>query len=105
APTSPHVFARAREIWRLCALRQPANGAVFALDGILVGAGDTRFLMYGMLAASFGFYVPVALMALAFDWGSVGGWVALVGLIAVRLATCAWRFQGRRWALVGAPRS
>ena len=28
----------------------PANGAVFALDGILIGAGDTRFLMWGMLA-------------------------------------------------------
>jgi Na+-driven multidrug efflux pump len=58
-----------------------------------------------MLAASFGFYVPVALMALAFDWGIVGVWVGLVGLIAVRLATCAWRFSSRRWALVGAPRS
>jgi Na+-driven multidrug efflux pump len=58
-----------------------------------------------MLAASFGFYVPVALLALALDWGIVGVWVGLVGLIAVRLVTCAWRFQSRRWALVGAPRS
>ena len=103
--SDPDVIDRAKEIWPLFVLMQPANGAVFALDGILIGAGDTRFLMYGMLAASFGFYVPVALMALAFDWGIVGVWAGLVGLIAVRLATCAWRFQGRRWALVGAPRS
>ena len=41
----------------------PLNGAVFALDGILIGAGDTRFLMWGMLAAS-AVYVPVALLAL-----------------------------------------
>jgi Na+-driven multidrug efflux pump len=103
--SDPDVIDRAKEIWPLFAIMQPANGAVFALDGILIGAGDTRFLMYGMLAASFGFYVPVALMTLAFDWGIVGVWVGLVGLIAVRLATCAWRFQSRRWALVGAPRS
>jgi MATE family, multidrug efflux pump len=103
--SDPDVIDRAQEIWPLFALMQPANGAVFALDGILIGAGDTRFLMYGMLAASFGFYVPVAVLALAFDWGIVGVWVGLVGLIAVRLATCAWRFRSRRWALVGAPRT
>jgi putative MATE family efflux protein len=103
--SDPDVIDRAQAIWPLFALMQPVNGAVFALDGILIGAGDTRFLMYGMLAASFGFYVPVALMALAFDWGIVGVWAGLVGLIAVRLATCAWRFRSRRWALVGAPRA
>jgi putative MATE family efflux protein len=103
--SDPAVIDQAKKIWPLFALMQPANGAVFALDGILIGAGDTRFLMYAMLAASLGFYVPVALMALAFDWGIVGVWVGLVGLIAVRLVTCAWRFSSRRWALVGAPRS
>ena len=52
--TDPDVIDRAKEIWPLFALMQPANGAVFALDGILIGAGDTRFLMWGMLAASLG---------------------------------------------------
>jgi putative MATE family efflux protein len=97
------VVARAREVWPLFALMQPANGAVFALDGILIGAGDTRFLMYGMLAAAVGVFVPVALLSLALDLGIVGVWAGLVGLIAVRLATCAWRFSSRRWAVVGAP--
>jgi len=99
------VVDRAREIWPLFALMQPANGAVFALDGILIGAGDTRFLMYGMLAAALGVFVPIALLSLALDLGIVGVWISLVGLIAVRLGTCAWRFSSRRWALVGAPRS
>jgi putative MATE family efflux protein len=98
------VVERAKEIWVLFALMQPANGAVFALDGILIGAGDTRFLMYGMLAAALGVFVPVALLSLALDWGIVGVWAGLIGLIAVRLGTCAWRFRSRRWALVGAPR-
>jgi Na+-driven multidrug efflux pump len=102
--SDPAVIDRAQEIWPLFALMQPANGAVFALDGILIGAGDTRFLMFGMLAAALGVFVPVALLSLALDWGIVGVWAGLVGLIAVRLATCAWRFSSRRWALVGAPR-
>ncbi len=102
--SDPGVIERAQEIWLLFALMQPANGAVFALDGILIGAGDTRFLMFGMLAAALGVFVPVALLSLALDWGIVGVWAGLVGLIAVRLATCAWRFSTRRWALVGVPR-
>jgi len=60
--------------------------------------------MYGMLAAALGVFVPVALLSLALDWGIVGVWAGLVGLIAVRLVTCGWRFRSRRWALVGAPR-
>ena len=49
----------------------PLNGAVFALDGILIGAGDTRFLMWGMLTAA-AVYVPVALLALERGWGILG---------------------------------
>jgi Na+-driven multidrug efflux pump len=100
--SDPAVIDRAREIWWVFALMMPANGAVFALDGILIGAGDTRFLMWGMLAAA-AVYVPVALLALAEGWGILGVWFGLAGLIAVRLATCGGRFAGSRWALTGAP--
>jgi Na+-driven multidrug efflux pump len=98
----PAVVARAHEIWWLFALMMPANGAVFALDGILIGAGDTRFLMWGMLAAA-AVYVPVALLALDRGWGILGVWCGLAGLIGVRLATCGARFASERWALTGAP--
>jgi putative MATE family efflux protein len=100
--SDPAVIHQAKKIWPLFALMQPANGAVFALDGILIGAGDTRFLMWGMLAASLGVYVPVALGSLALGLGIVGVWGGLLGLIAVRLGTCGWRFAGRRWAVTGA---
>ena len=100
----PAVIERAGEIWPLFALMQPASGAVFALDGILIGAGDTRFLMWGMLAASLLVFVPVALVSLALDLGIVGVWAGLLGLIAVRLITCGVRFSGGRWAVTGARR-
>jgi putative MATE family efflux protein len=99
--SDPRVVERAQAIWPLFALMQPANGAVFALDGILIGAGDTRFLMWGMLLASIGVFVPIALGSLALGLGIVGVWSGLVGLILVRLATCGWRFRGRRWAVIG----
>src|SRR5215210_6109009 len=38
--SDPAVVERARGIWWLFALLMPANGAVFAVDGILIGAGD-----------------------------------------------------------------
>jgi putative MATE family efflux protein len=105
----PHAFTsdravieRAHEIWPLFAAMMPLNGAVFALDGILIGAGDTRFLMWGMLAAA-AVYIPVALLALHEGWGILGVWAGLVGLIVVRLLTCGGRFLGQRWALTGAP--
>jgi putative MATE family efflux protein len=103
--SDPAVIDRAKEIWPLFALMQPASGAVFALDGILIGAGDTRFLMWAMLGASLLVFVPIALLSLALDWGIVGVWVGLVALIAARLVTCAWRFAGRRWAVTGARRA
>jgi putative MATE family efflux protein len=103
--SDPDVIHQANKIWPLFALMQPANGAVFALDGILIGAGDTRFLMWGMLAASLGVFVPVALGSLALGFGIVGVWCGLLGLIGTRLVTCGWRFRGRRWAIVGATRA
>jgi putative MATE family efflux protein len=106
----PHVFTddpavidRIHDIWLIFALMQPANAAVFALDGILIGAGDTRFLMWGMLGSALLIYVPIALLSLELDWGIVGVWCGLVGLILGRLVTNGARFAGRRWAVTGAP--
>jgi len=103
--SDPDVIDRAQEIWPLFALMQPANGAVFALDGILIGAGDTRFLMWGMLASSVGVFIPIALGSLALGLGITGVWAGLVALILARLGTCGWRFGSRRWAVTGATRS
>ena len=98
----PAVLDRLGAIWPMFALMQPANAVVFGLDGILIGAGDTRFLMWSMLAAGLLVYAPVALLALHFGWGIVGVWAGFLGLIAVRLATNGARFAGTRWAVTGA---
>ena len=85
---------------------QPANGAVFALDGILIGAGDTRFLMWACSQPRSGVFVPIALAPLALDLGIIGVWVGLVALIAgAGSRPAGWRFRGGRWAVTGARRA
>jgi putative MATE family efflux protein len=97
----PAVLHSAHSIWVLFAVMQPLAGAVFALDGILIGASDTSYLMWSMLAASLGVFIPIALASLTFDWGIVGVWAGLDALIAARLVFLGTRFAGRRWAVVG----
>jgi MATE family, multidrug efflux pump len=94
------VLHQAVLLWPFFALMQPLCGAVFALDGILIGASDTRYLMWSMLVAS-AVFIPLAALAYAFCWGVIGVWVALDVLIGARLALLAVRFAGRRWAVVG----
>jgi MATE family, multidrug efflux pump len=99
--SDPRVLGRLHAIWPIFALMQPVNSLVFALDGILIGASDTRFLKWSMVFSALLVFVPLALLALAFDWGIVGVWAGLLGLIVARLTTCGWRFVSRRWAVVG----
>ena len=94
------VLERVAAIWLLFALMQPLNGAVFALDGILIGASDGPYLAWSMVAA-FAASAAVSLAAYAFDWGIVGVWAALVVLIVVRLVLMGRRFTSRRWLVTG----
>jgi putative MATE family efflux protein len=94
------VLDEAALLWPLFALMQPLNGAVFALDGILIGASDGPFLAASMVAA---FVACAAILsaALAEDWGIRGVWAALVVLIVVRLVLMTARFRRGRWLVTG----
>jgi Na+-driven multidrug efflux pump len=96
----PAVLAQAAMLWPLFAAMQPLGGAVFALDGILIGASDTRYLMWSMLAAS-ALFVAIAALALPDGWGIVDVWAGLDVLLGARLALLGGRFTRRRWAVVG----
>jgi putative MATE family efflux protein len=91
------VLGRVHAIWPIFALMQPVNAAVFALDGILIGAGDTRFLMWAMIPCTALAFAPVAVASLALGWGIVGVWCAILALVVARLVLCGWRFRGERW--------
>ena len=85
------------------ALLQPVNGVVFALDGVLIGAGDMRFLAVAMAGAA-AVFIPLALWVMAADSGIGWLWGAMWALMGVRLATLLWRFAGSRWLVPGAVR-
>lgn len=85
------------------AFLQPVNGVVFALDGVLIGAGDMRFLAVAMAGAA-AVFIPLALWVMAADAGIGWLWGAMWALMATRLVTLLWRFAGPRWLVPGAVR-
>jgi Na+-driven multidrug efflux pump len=94
------VLDEAALLWPFFALMQPLNGAVFALDGILIGASDGPFLALSMVAA-FAACAALLLASLEADWGIRGVWAALLVLIVVRLALMGSRFRRGRWLVTG----
>jgi Na+-driven multidrug efflux pump len=81
----------------VCAF-QPLNGIVFVLDGLLIGARDTRYLMWAMLAGAIGVFVPISWAALRFDWGLSGILIGISALMSWRCATNVYRFLRQKWA-------
>jgi putative MATE family efflux protein len=94
------VLAQCALLWPIFALMQPLNGVVFALDGILIGASDGRYLALSMAAAFIVFAGALALVSRA-DSGVRGVWIALTVLIVTRLVLMAARFLRRRWLVTG----
>ncbi|MBV9950331.1 MAG: MATE family efflux transporter [Acidimicrobiia bacterium] len=88
--------------WWVAAL-QPVNGVVFVLDGLLMGAGDVRFLARAMVAA-FGVFVIAAIAVLVTGAGIGWLWAALAVLMTARLIPLRRRFDQGAWAVTGASR-
>lgn len=80
---------------------QPINGIAFALDGVLIGAGDQRFLAWGMAGAAAVFSVGAGL-TLALDLGLGALWLSLGSFMCVRAVTLLYRFSTPHWQVVGA---
>jgi putative MATE family efflux protein len=107
----PHVFTSDSSVlgeiphaWWFFVALQPIAGVVFALDGVLLGAGDAAFLRTAtLLAAGVGF-LPFVWLSFAFDWGLAGIWLGLSLFMVVRLGAVVARTRSGRWAVVGAVR-
>lgn len=78
------------------ALLQPISGLVFVLDGILIGASDTKYLAVAMLI-SFLAYLPMAFFAQS---NLTYLWLAYCGFIIARLITLLARIRTTTWQRV-----
>jgi putative MATE family efflux protein len=83
------------------ALAEPMNGYVFALDGILIGAGDLAYLGRAMFAVSAVFLVMGAAV-IATGAGLGWLWAALTAFMALRGVAVWWRWRSGRWLVTGA---
>jgi putative MATE family efflux protein len=99
--TDPDVIALTALLLLAVAALQPVNGMVFVLDGLLIGAGDQRYLAKAMVAA-LAVYAPVAVAVGALGWGIGWLWVALGVLMLARLAGLLARWRSGRWISVPA---
>lgn len=75
---------------------QPISGLVFVLDGILIGASDTKYLAIAMLI-SFIAYLPMAYLAQS---NLTYLWLAYCGFIIARLMTLLARIRTTSWQKV-----
>ncbi len=97
------VAATAAGLLWWVALLQPANAVVFVLDGVLIGAGDLRFLAWAMTAAAVAFLAAAGVVAIAgagIDWL----WGALGVLMTARLLALGARYRSGGWAVTGPDR-
>lgn len=83
------------------AIVQPVGAVVFALDGVLIGAGDLRYLAYAMVAAALSFGLAatiVVILGLGIGWL----WAAVAVFLGVRLVGLSLRYRSDAWLITGA---
>jgi Na+-driven multidrug efflux pump len=95
------VLHQAHVLWPWFVAMLPAAGVVFALDGVLIGAGDVAFMRTITVIAAVGAFAPLNLAALHWHWGIGGVWAGLTAFIAVRLVGMLIRVRGERWMVLG----
>ncbi len=105
--TDPAVIDAIAATAVVAALMQPIAGYVFVLDGVLIGAGDGRYLARAAVI-QLAVYVPAALAVARFGPEGTAGlvwlWVAFTGWVVVRAVFLGFRAAGTEWMVTGAPR-
>ncbi|MEE6271974.1 MATE family efflux transporter [Georgenia sp. MJ206] len=101
-PAVRRATALALVVTGLC---MPVAGWVFVLDGVLIGAGDGRYLawagmatlvVYLPLAGAVWLWAPQGAVGLAWLWAAFAG-----GFMASRAITTGLRARGDRWMVLG----
>lgn len=107
APVLPGLFSADRRVQVLLtavllvvAATQPVSGVVFVLDGVLIGAGDQRYLAVASVLTMIG-YLVAAGTVIAIGGGLVALWLANACWMVLRLVALGPRARGDRWLILG----
>jgi putative MATE family efflux protein len=92
------VLAAIRVPWWFMVAQLPFAGIVFALDGVLLGAGDAAFMRTATVTSALVGFLPLVWLSLVFDWGLAGIWSGLTTFVVLRLIFVGWRAISGRWA-------
>lgn len=102
----PQIAALIQPALLVLAVAQPLSAVVFVLDGVLIGAGDARYLAIagGLNLLVYG--PALVLVAIFTGPGAAGlAWLAAAffgAYMLARLLTLGWRVRGRVWMTAGA---
>ncbi|WP_375424313.1 MATE family efflux transporter [uncultured Friedmanniella sp.] len=97
----PGVQQLVGRVLLVVAVITPLAGVVYVLDGVLIGAGDSRYLALAGLISLL-VYVPLALLVQARAAGLVWLWLAYGGFTLARMVTLTLRARTDAWIRVGA---
>jgi putative MATE family efflux protein len=99
--SDPAVHSLLVPVLVVAALGQPIAGVVFVLDGVLIGAGDGRYLAWAGLVVLV-VYAPAALAAAYLTGELVAVWVAFSAVfMGARFIVLTYRARGDAWLVTG----
>lgn len=108
ATVLPRLFTDDRSVlavigvpWWFLVAQLPFAGIVFALDGVLLGAGDAAFMRTATVVSALAGFLPLVWLSLVFGWGLAGIWSGLTTFIVLRLIFVGARAVSGRWAVTG----
>lgn len=116
SPWIPRIFTASPAVvdwamWGLivCAVGLPIAAVAYMLDGVLIGAGDTRYLAWMMVLALLAYApVPLLLASIGSDLGRLGLvilWAGYAGIfMGLRSITLYLRTRGETWIVLGESR-
>jgi putative MATE family efflux protein len=108
SPWFPSVFSGdhavqdlGAQVLLIVAVLQPLAAVVFVLDGVLIGAGDQRYLALAMVVATFCVFAPLAIVISAAGGGLLAFWGAIAAWMVARAVGMVGRFVTGKWEVLG----
>lgn len=87
-----------KKILLIAAIYEVVDAVGLVYSGGLIGAGDTKFTMWVIMASAWGLFLPATyILGIIFEMGIVGAWIAMAMYIFIFGIMVFIRFSGKKW--------